>query len=57
MGCINACMLECNAFHSCFEPNGVDSIIWHKIADGDLPKEEGDYLFYLYDKDTQNFIL
>ena len=50
-------MLECNAFHSCFEPNGVDSIIWHKIADGDLPKEEGDYLFYLYDKDTQNFIL
>lgn len=26
---------------------------WHKVADGDLPKEEGDYLFYLCDKDTK----
>lgn len=27
---------------------------WYKVADGDLPKEEGSYLFYLYDKDTKS---
>ena len=26
---------------------------WHYVKDGDLPKEEGDYLFYLYDKETK----
>ena len=28
---------------------------WHKVAGGDLPKEEGDYLFYLYDQDTKKY--
>lgn len=27
---------------------------WHKVADGDLPKEEGSYLLYLYDEDTKS---
>lgn len=27
---------------------------WHKVADGDLPKEEGDYLLCFYDKETKS---
>lgn len=40
--------------------DGASSKVWHSIADGDLPKENGEYIvlengvaeFYMYDKDA-----
>ena len=65
--CYNHCNFNspkhhrCGEWHRCYEiaKDGAEfgynkANEWHYVKDGDLPKEEGDFLFYLYDKETKD---